>query len=92
MRILLFITLLYSWALATRRGIAILFTVMLILLVFSRAPLASEAVKPKVLILYDHHIGFNYRQCDVFRNLLSGYAQMEYLFVLELDLPFRYYI
>ena len=53
------IMLFYNWVLAMRRGIAMLFTVMLTLLVFSWTPLASGAVKPKVLVLYDSYISFS---------------------------------
>jgi len=48
----------YNWVLAMCRDVAMLFTVVLALLVFSWAPLASGAVEPKVLVLYDSYISF----------------------------------
>ena len=57
-----------------RRSIAILCTVILILFTFSAILLASEAVKRRVLILYDAYISFGDKQYDVFRSLLSDCA------------------
>jgi len=71
-----------------RQGIAILYATMLILPTFLIPLLSSEVVKPKALVLCDNRIVFDLKQYGVFRNLLSGYADVKTLGAW--DLPYIY--
>ena len=56
----------------------------LILISISSSLVRLPAAKPKVLVLYDGYTSFGDVQYDVFRNLLSSHADIEYFYVPSL--------